>query len=228
MNLNALKKGDVLLAHNSNRKHTAIYIGDGQIVHASINEKGTTKGGRVGDQTSKEVCIRSNYGEWDAVLRYPDERVAIAAALWAVGIANDDIHGYDQIYRWGVENKPSDFDCSSLVISAFEKQGVPVKEKGATYTGNMREAFKKCGFVEVSDMINCTVELVEVYPGDKGEHVRAMQALLNLRGYNCGQTDGDYGKKTRSALDRYQSDKRLLPVDGICGRGTWTSLIMNK
>lgn len=228
MNTNALKKGDVLLAHNDKRKHTAIYLGDGQIVHASINEKGTTKGGRVGDQTSKEVCIRSNYGEWDVVLRYPDERVAIAAALWAVGIANDDIHGYDQIYRWGVENKPSDFDCSSLVISAFEKQGVPVKEKGATYTGNMKEAFKKCGFVEVSDMINCTVELVEVYPGDKGEHVRAMQALLNLRGYNCGQTDGDYGKKTRQALDRYQSDKRLVPVDGICGRGTWTSLIMNK
>ena len=228
MNINALKKGDVLLAHNDKRKHTAIYLGDGQIVHASINEKGAIKGGKVGDQTGKEICIRSNYGEWDCVLRYPDERVAIAAALWAVGIANDDIHGYDQIYRWGVENKPSDFDCSSLVISAFEKQGVPVKEKGATYTGNMREAFKKCGFVEVSDMVVCNVELVEVYPGDTGEHVRAMQALLNLRGYYCGQTDGDYGKRTRQALDRYQTDKKLLPVDGICGRGTWTSLIMNK
>ena len=224
MNQNALKKGDVLLAHNDKRKHTAIYLGDGQIVHASLNEKGTTTGGKVGDQTGREICTRSNYGEWDFVLRYPDERVALQATLKALDIADDNSHGYDQINRWGAP----DYDCSSLVITAYEKVGVPVKEKGATYTGNMREAFKKCGFVEVTDMITCNVQLVEVYPGDKGEHVRAMQALLNLRGYNCGQADGDYGKKTRSALDRYQSDKRLVPVDGICGRGTWTSLIMNK
>lgn len=228
MNTNALKKGDVLLAHNDKRKHTAIYIGDGQIVHASINEKGTTTGGKVGDQTGREICTRSIYGEWDFVLRYPDERVAIAAALWAVDIANDNTHGYDQIYRWGVDNKPSDFDCSSLVVSAFERQGLPIRANGGTFTGNLRSALLKCGFVEVSDMIKCTVDLVEVYPNDKGEHVRAMQALLNLRGYYCGQTDGDYGKRTRSALDRYQKDKNLLPVDGICGRGTWTSLIMNK
>jgi hypothetical protein len=63
------------------------------------------------------------------------------AIEWAVDIANDDSHGYDQIGRWG-----DDYDCSSLVISAFEQAGVPVKEAGATYTGNMLSAFKKCGF----------------------------------------------------------------------------------
>ena len=228
INPNILKKGDVLLAHNDNRKHTAIYLGDGQIVHASLNEKGTIKGGKVGDQTGKEICIGSNYGEWDFVLRYPDERVATAAALWAVGIANDDTHGYDQVNRWGSEYKPSDFDCSSLVISAFEKQGLPIKKNGGTYTGNMRDAFKRCGFIEVSNMIICSVELPEVYQGDKGEAVKSMQTLLKLRGYDCGAIDGDYGKKTRAALDRFQKNSKppLTPLDGVCGRGTWRALIL--
>ena len=223
INPNILKKGDVLLAHNSKRQHTAMYVGDGMMVHASIGEKGTT-GNRAGDQTKKEITIAKMSGEWDFVLRYPDSRKATAACLLACDIANDDSHGYDQVNRWGTP----DFDCSTLMICCYEKQGLPIKKNGGTYTGNMREAFKRCGFAEVSDMIKCTVDLAEVYPNDKGEHVRAMQALLNLRGYYCGQVDGDYGKRTRSALDRYQTDKKLLPVDGICGRGTWTSLIMNK
>lgn len=66
------------------------------------------------------------------------------AVSWAVGIAQDDSHGYSQINRWG-----PDYDCSSLVISAYEQAGVPVKEAGATYTGNMRAAFQKCGFKSI-------------------------------------------------------------------------------
>lgn len=63
------------------------------------------------------------------------------AIQFAIRIANDPAHGYDQINRWG-----PNYDCSSLLITAFEQAGVPVKTAGATYTGNMRAAFKKCGF----------------------------------------------------------------------------------
>ena len=66
------------------------------------------------------------------------------AVSWAVGIAQDDSHGYSQHQRWG-----PDYDCSSLVISAYEKSGVPVKEAGATYTANMRRAFEQCGFKSI-------------------------------------------------------------------------------
>ena len=66
------------------------------------------------------------------------------AVSWAVGIAQDDSHGYSQYARWG-----PDYDCSSLVISAYEKAGVPVKEAGATYTANMRRAFEQCGFKSI-------------------------------------------------------------------------------
>ena len=63
-----LKRGDVLL---NEQKHTAIYLGDGTVVQASINENGTIKGGRSGDQTGREIGISPyrNY-PWDVVLRY--------------------------------------------------------------------------------------------------------------------------------------------------------------
>ena len=65
--------------------------------------------------------------------------------------ARDDSHGYDQTYRWG---QRGDFDCSAAVIQACENAGIPVKSKGATYTGNMLAAFKKCGFVYVTSKVN--------------------------------------------------------------------------
>lgn len=70
--------------------------------------------------------------------------VITEAVSWAVGIAQDDSHGYSQYNRWG-----PDYDCSSLVISAYEQAGVPVKEAGATYTANMRRAFEQCGFKSI-------------------------------------------------------------------------------
>lgn len=145
INVNQLERGDVLL---NKKHHTAIYSGDGQIVHASINEKGTTTGGKTGDQTGREICRRSFYVPsfgWDCVLRHNDPEIADKAATFAEQIADDDKHGYDQISRWG-----DDFDCSSLVIESYETAGAPVKTKGATYTGNMYGIFKKCGFSEVT------------------------------------------------------------------------------
>jgi hypothetical protein len=65
--------------------------------------------------------------------------------------AGDDSHGYDQTYRWG---QRGDFDCSAAVIQACENAGIPVKSNGATYTGNMLQVFKKCGFVDVTSKVN--------------------------------------------------------------------------
>lgn len=63
-----LKYGDVLLNHVH---HTALYIGGGQLVQASINEYGTTTGGQTGDQTGREIYTRGYYNyPWDCVLRY--------------------------------------------------------------------------------------------------------------------------------------------------------------
>lgn len=68
------------------------------------------------------------------------------AVEWMLEIAADNMHGYSQAARWG-----PDYDCSSFVISAWEQAGVPVKTAGATYTGNMYDVFKRCGFRDVTD-----------------------------------------------------------------------------
>lgn len=67
----------------------------------------------------------------------------------AVGIANNSAHGYDQTYRWG-----PNYDCSSLVITAYQNAGVPVKSNGATYTGNMYSVFTRTGFKDVTSSVN--------------------------------------------------------------------------
>lgn len=61
--------------------------------------------------------------------------------------AADPSHGYDQEHRWG---ERGDYDCSAAVIQAWELAGVPVKSNGATYTGNMRGVFLRCGFRDVT------------------------------------------------------------------------------
>lgn len=65
---NGICEGDVLLAPHH---HTAMYNGAGTIVHAGSNEHGRATGGKSGDQTGKEFCIRSYYNfPWVYCLRY--------------------------------------------------------------------------------------------------------------------------------------------------------------
>ena len=64
------------------------------------------------------------------------------AVNWAVAIANDASHGYDQTNRWG-----PDYDCSSFVISAFKQAGVPLT---CTYTGDMLSNMLANNFSSIS------------------------------------------------------------------------------
>lgn len=68
----------------------------------------------------------------------------------AINIANDNRHGYSQYNRWG----NPDYDCSGLVIAVVQNTGIPVKTNGATYTGNMYQAFLMAGFKDVTKSIN--------------------------------------------------------------------------
>lgn len=70
------------------------------------------------------------------------------ALQWAINIANDQRHGYSQASRWG----NPDYDCSSLVLSAYKKAGVDIGQ--ATYTGNMKSELLKHGFTDVTHSVN--------------------------------------------------------------------------
>lgn len=62
------KRGDIHLAIGH---HVAVSTSKSKIVHASINEKGKATGGKAGDQTGKEICIRNYYEyPWDVHYRY--------------------------------------------------------------------------------------------------------------------------------------------------------------
>ena len=88
------------------------------------------------------------------------------AVTWALQIAQDPAHGYDQTRRWG-----PDYDCSSLMISAWQQAGVPVKTEGATYTGNMTPAFLRCGFEDITAEVNLST----------GAGLQRGDVLLNVR-----------------------------------------------
>ena len=97
-----------------------------------------------------------------------------AAVELARCMAADGKHGYDQAHRWG-----PDYDCSSMLITVWEQVGVPVRTGGATYTGNMREVFLRCGFADVTS---------EVSLGD-GRGLVAGDVLLNHRNHTAMMVD---------------------------------------
>ena len=68
------KKGDIHLAVGH---HVCVSTDSEHIVHASIDERGTTKGRKAGDQTGKEICIRKYYTPsygWSYHLRYNENK----------------------------------------------------------------------------------------------------------------------------------------------------------
>lgn len=65
------------------------------------------------------------------------------AVAFMIRIANDDTHGYDQSNRNG-----PDYDCSSLVATALYNAGFSVKP--SSWTGNLEEQLRKCGFDDCS------------------------------------------------------------------------------
>ena len=124
------------------------------------------------------------------------------AIAWALGIADDPTHGYDQTRRWG-----PDYDCSSLVIQAFKEAGLPLT---ATYTGNMKYDFLRNGFADAStlnvvelnmgaglkrgDVLLNELHHSAIYLGDG----RVVQASSNERG---GITGGESGDQTGGEIN---------------------------
>lgn len=81
-NGSGLERGDVLLTPGS---HTAMYIGNGQVVEASQNEFGGITGGVSGDQTGREIWVHSYYNfPWVYVLRYPEQK-GVTFVRWIPG-----------------------------------------------------------------------------------------------------------------------------------------------
>lgn len=110
---------------------------------------------------------------------------------WAQRIAADNTHGYSQAVRWS-----PDYDCSSFVISALEAAGLPMKAYGASYTGNMAQALKACGFTKVKGVNLSTGS--GLLRGDillnPAIHTEIFIGNNQAVGAHCSETGGKYGK----------------------------------
>lgn len=87
------RKGDIHLAVG---KHVCVSTDSEHIVHASIDENGTTKGRKAGDQTGKEICIRKYYTPsygWSYHLRYNENKGSAGynMNLLKRGSSNNDV-----------------------------------------------------------------------------------------------------------------------------------------
>lgn len=70
----------------------------------------------------------------------------------------------------------------------------------------------------------CSVNVLMLKKGSKGNTVKSAQALLKYRhGYQI-EVDGDFGSATQAAVRSFQRSKGL-GVDGIIGANTWGKLI---
>lgn len=88
------KAGDI---HITPGKHVVMSVSPGDIVHASINELGKATGGKPGDQTGKEICVRSYYDKpWSYHLRYEGESTILSNSQLE-NVAREVING-----KWGV------------------------------------------------------------------------------------------------------------------------------
>lgn len=211
-NGSGLKRGDVLL---NTVTHTAMYIGNGQIVHASINENGTTTGGKTGDQTGKEICIRSYYNKnWDCVLRY----------------MNDDS---------SVPPPPS----GNVYIRQGQTAANKFVGAGLTITGVRDAATKKAGIKVLQKAMNldygaglavdgiwgsateAALGKHYVKSGETQYMVTACQILLLIRGFNPKGVEypGTFGSGCLAAVKKFQTNMKL-PVTGICNAATFIKL----
>lgn len=138
-----------------------------RIGHASIDENGHAQGGKAGDQSGREVCVRTWYDKpWALLLRHPDRAVAErAAAACEAGCANALI-GYDQFQRNTAHTQAQkvgydlakistgcETDCSAFMTLCYIAAGV----KALEYTGNapttatMKAAFTAAGFQALTE-----------------------------------------------------------------------------
>lgn len=64
-----------------------------------------------------------------------------------------------------------------------------------------------------------------VQNGSSGLSTLLLQEILAARGYDTGGLDRSAGKKTATAIKKYQASRKVLTADGICGAATWCDLL---
>lgn len=238
-----LRPGDVLL---NEANHTAMYIGNGQIVQASINEHGGVSGGLPGDQTGREICIMPyyvpSYG-WDCALRYVgsgDAPVPIPAEKPAQGATAPQTPSYRPGDRymvqpgdslWGIAERYlgdgtrwHDLYSYNNLASTEIHVGDVIELPPENWTDEPAPAPAPAPDLEPET--DPDEELPVLSRGDTGQAVEALQLLLLHVGAALTRygVDGDFGEETENELRAFQQSAGLFPT-GTTTPATWVALL---
>ena len=138
-----------------------------RVSNCGHDENGRYAGGKAGDQTGDEYCLKTWYSRpWDYIIRWRDEELGNLFADLAIEAALNDQIGYDQgtagnsgdryTFRKQMQAagwRPSNIktaceaDCSESTIVLIRAVGhlkeiKELQECNATYTGNMMNYFR--------------------------------------------------------------------------------------
>ena len=196
-----MKRGDVLLNHVH---HTAMYLGNGQIAQASINEKGTVSGGQPGDQRQLRgqkgeinICGYYNY-PWNCVLRYTENS---KDADSGGHLSTEECLSVDGSFGPATVRRTQQF-LGTVTDGLISNQ--PMQNKRYLYAADE----------------NCWEFKTNGYR-DGSEAVRAMQQLFGAK------ADGWLGKKSVIAMQRFLN----VMQDGSMGTETvkeWQKYLNNQ
>lgn len=130
-----------------------------------------------------------------------------------------ELKGYKSV--WNILcNATSVKEASDKVMLEYERpadQSDTEKKRRAVYGEAIYNEF-------CTGKYTLTVNVPLLNKNCKGEPVRALQAILNAKGYDCGKADGDFGSNTEKAVIAFQNDNGL-DADGIVGANTWNALL---
>lgn len=147
-----------------------------------------------------ESARRTAARKWyDYLKQYAGGSEVIEKAVnWAVGIANDNSHGYDQTHRDG-----PDYDCSSLISWAYYNAGLNTRPGYTPSTSTMYKVFTSAGFIDVTSQANLSSGSglvkgdVLLKPGSHTEmYIGNSQLVGASQNENGGVTGGKTGDQT--------------------------------
>lgn len=114
--------------------------------------------------------------------------------------------------------------CVKFIWCIFQYAGVSELFYGGGKIASSTRLAEYYGYSGGTSAVTVNVQLTQIQNGNKGDHVKAAQRLLNAHGFNAGEVDGDFGPATQAAVKAFQT-ARSLAVDGVIGAKTWGALL---
>jgi uncharacterized protein (TIGR02594 family) len=167
--------------------------------------------------TNDEIPWCSTFVNWcakKAGLKYSGK--ATARSWVHIGTPVDDPIPGDVVVFW--RESIHSWKGHVGIFMGFNKQGTKVFCLGGNQNNevNIREydvekvlSYRRIDKREILEAPEAVLQ-----KGNRGPRVVMLQKALNFLGYNCGDVDGDYGRKTESALKFLQANAQI-EINGI-------------